>query len=325
MFLPIMIEAGVDSWDGQENANDKAELIRRYGDRLLIYISPPDARALEDVMLYRRGGTLSFSQFKPGTRMIFNMNAENQRLDPALYELTRVGCAGSEAEMLEHTRRCTQEAAAMDTIPVPNGIFRLKRPKPACSATFRAGITSWPGKSFRLAMDDGDLLPALCRRRNRLLGQGRRGCERAAATCACARMSSFGWPPSWTARFQSVTVVLDTLNQLTTVLFAEVGDHPNKPRLVTHRFSFGAIQQPGKPLPAKRHHFTADLVGRKIAWELLARGHHHPYLSYAVQHALLPPGYEASARNGDPGAAQRVRKPRPAVGRRCCSTSPVPM
>ncbi len=94
MFLPVMIQAGVDSWDGQENANDKAELIRRYGDQLLIYISPPDARGLADDQLFGEAERF-LSQFKPGARMILNMNAENQRLDPALYELTRVKCAGT--------------------------------------------------------------------------------------------------------------------------------------------------------------------------------------------------------------------------------------
>ena len=93
MFLPLMIQAGVDSWDGQENANDKAELIRRYGDELLIYICPPDVSELPEEQL--AGCAERFlAQFKPGARMILNMSAENQRLDPALYALTRAGCAG---------------------------------------------------------------------------------------------------------------------------------------------------------------------------------------------------------------------------------------
>jgi hypothetical protein len=93
-FLPIMIEAGVDSWDGQENANDKADLIRRYGERLLIYICPPDTSGLEDTMLYPVAERF-VGQFAPGARMLLSMNAENQRLDAALYALTRIGCAGA--------------------------------------------------------------------------------------------------------------------------------------------------------------------------------------------------------------------------------------
>ena len=40
-FLPLMIDAGVDSWDGQDDANDKFDLIRRYGDRIHILVAPP--------------------------------------------------------------------------------------------------------------------------------------------------------------------------------------------------------------------------------------------------------------------------------------------
>ncbi len=122
------------------------------------------------------------------------------------------------------------------------------------------------GQTFHLAMDDGDHF-SLQILDGEIACWGMVGSAVSARQYLCMRANEFVWMVAFmSGALESVTVVLDTLNSLTTVLSATVGDHAGKPRLVTHRFAFGAIQQAGKPLPAKRHHFSADLVGKKIAW-----------------------------------------------------------
>ncbi len=92
-FLPLMIEAGIDSWEGQENANDKIELLRRYGDRLAMYVCPPDASDLREEELPGVARQF-FDRLAPGARAIFSMTAQNQRLDAQLYALGRRRCGG---------------------------------------------------------------------------------------------------------------------------------------------------------------------------------------------------------------------------------------
>jgi hypothetical protein len=122
------------------------------------------------------------------------------------------------------------------------------------------------GKSYRLAMDNGDSY-TLHLVDGETAYWGMVGQTVTAQHYLCMRANAFVWMVTFMdGAFSCVTVVLDTLNQLTTVLFASVCDYANKPRLVSHRFAFGAIEEPGKPLPAKRHHYTAALAGKKIAW-----------------------------------------------------------
>lgn len=63
-----------------------------------------------------------------------------------------------------------------------------------------------------------------------------------------------------------LTLVLDLENTLVTMHVAKQGGMPGRPRMVQADIVFGAIKLPEKSIPRKRHSYTADLVGKKIAW-----------------------------------------------------------
>ena len=63
-----------------------------------------------------------------------------------------------------------------------------------------------------------------------------------------------------------VTLVLDEENSLVTMAISRIGLYPSRPRLAKVEFIFGAIRVPNEPLPYKRHHYTNELVGKKINW-----------------------------------------------------------
>lgn len=54
-IMPLIIEAGFDAWEGQDSANDKAAIMREYGDKLAqctLYVIPPewtDEEAVADI------------------------------------------------------------------------------------------------------------------------------------------------------------------------------------------------------------------------------------------------------------------------------------
>ena len=64
-----------------------------------------------------------------------------------------------------------------------------------------------------------------------------------------------------------ITLVLDLENNLVTMVMANKGVYPARNRLTTHQIVFGAIKIPGESLPMVRHGYTAELVGKKIAWQ----------------------------------------------------------
>ena len=73
----------------------------------------------------------------------------------------------------------------------------------------------------------------------------------------------------WFAHFMyekdtCLSVVIDTENNLVTILKAQVGKFKNRPSLVSHKFSFGMIKVENEQ--TLRHGFTDDLVGKAIAW-----------------------------------------------------------
>ncbi len=62
------------------------------------------------------------------------------------------------------------------------------------------------------------------------------------------------------------TMILDLESSLVTLHIAKQGGIPNRPRMVQTEIIFGAIGQPGRPLPVRRHGYTAELVGKKVNW-----------------------------------------------------------
>ena len=65
---------------------------------------------------------------------------------------------------------------------------------------------------------------------------------------------------------RGITIILDLEHNLLTVVKAFQGVSRRFPDLVTNDIQFGAIKVDGQELPLKRHGFTSDLVGKRIAW-----------------------------------------------------------
>lgn len=65
-------------------------------------------------------------------------------------------------------------------------------------------------------------------------------------------------------------MVWDTETRLVTAVFAWDHLYPQYPRLVTSRACFGAENREGEALPVLRHHYTAELLGRRFLWHYTA-------------------------------------------------------
>lgn len=63
-----------------------------------------------------------------------------------------------------------------------------------------------------------------------------------------------------------IMMVLDLNTNLVTGVFVEQGAVSDFPGLVTRVVRFGAISDGDNPLPTQRHHYTDELIGKKIEW-----------------------------------------------------------
>ena len=60
--------------------------------------------------------------------------------------------------------------------------------------------------------------------------------------------------------------IIDLEQRLVTMARCKVGENPKFPQLVSSKYTFGAIEVEGMPLPFKRHVFTTDLLGTRVQW-----------------------------------------------------------
>lgn len=60
--------------------------------------------------------------------------------------------------------------------------------------------------------------------------------------------------------------VIDLAQRLVTMAVCKIGENPKIPYLVSSKYTFGAIETEGMPLPLKRHVFTTDLLGTRVQW-----------------------------------------------------------
>ncbi len=126
------------------------------------------------------------------------------------------------------------------------------------------------GQNFHLVMDDGNEYVAQFLS-GEVLSWAGRGEAFANHGYQCAKVA----PKTYFVSFfcgsgdtpPCLSVVLDLKNSLVTTVKATVGANPTRSRLTTHQVTFGAIKMQGEPLPALRHSYSADLVGKKIAWQ----------------------------------------------------------
>jgi hypothetical protein len=87
------------------------------------------------------------------------------------------------------------------------------------------------------------------------------------------------------------TFILDTAQDLVTMVLMEEAFDPEHPRLIRTTPFFGAIKVPGKPLSTIRHHLSKRMVGRHIVWHYNdGMSLQHIYYSPTVVRASPGPG-----------------------------------
>lgn len=117
------------------------------------------------------------------------------------------------------------------------------------------------GKEFSLIMDEGETFALSFISDEKLSFDGNE------YSYKCMRANEFVWFVHFMQKKDMCSsLVLDTKNNLVTILNATVGSYKNRPSLVKHEFSFGAIDN-GEALQTLRHGFTDELIGKAIAWK----------------------------------------------------------
>lgn len=173
------------------------------------------------------------------------------------------------------------------------------------------------GKSFDIAFDDGCEMDVSFPSRGKILYSENGGsacletcrCMKAADTAYLVLVERRGAKPR--AGFM---LVLDLESRLVTGNFVQQGAVSSFPGLVTRTVRFGAIRDGDKPLPENRHHFTDELVGRKIEWTYNPDFHIiHVYLTPDSYCFALNPEMrrrtEEARQEQDRGPMRPVREP----------------
>ena len=123
------------------------------------------------------------------------------------------------------------------------------------------------GQTFRLALDFGEKYVLSLLDENTVLW-GELGTAPCAYDYLCMRANEFVWMVTFMEDSKTnTTVVIDTLNNLTTVVWARGGVNKKTPELVMHEFQFGAIEKPGVEVGTQRHGFT-ESNGQSMAMSL---------------------------------------------------------
>ena len=105
------------------------------------------------------------------------------------------------------------------------------------------------GKTFYLIMDEGEEYVAFFKNKEELLFSAH-GEDMKSFSYKAMRANEFVWFAHFMQEKNMCTsLVLDTQNNLVTILNATVGSYKYRPALVKHEFFFGAIKLPGEDLP----------------------------------------------------------------------------
>ncbi len=78
------------------------------------------------------------------------------------------------------------------------------------------------------------------------------------------RMLAYELPSS--GSLTCVVLVIDEDSDLVTRVVTTFGAYPARPNLAKTEYTFGAVKREGKDLAWRRHCFTCELTGKKIAW-----------------------------------------------------------
>ena len=149
------------------------------------------------------------------------------------------------------------------------------------------------GQTFRLALDWGDTYTLVISDKSTVLW-GELGHALSSYDYLCMRANEFVWMVTFMVDdMTNVTVILDTLNNLTTVVTASVGQNKHRPNVVMHDIQFGAIVSPDIEPSVRRHGRSADLVGKKIAWKYspvvtVTHIYHTPFSIRSSVHDMEP-------------------------------------
>jgi uncharacterized protein len=171
------------------------------------------------------------------------------------------------------------------------------------------------GRSFHLVMDSGDEYVASFLD-GTTVAWAKQGDELVPCAYRCARADDQTYFPSFLVHegdhLVCVSLVLDTAGSLVTMVKARVGEYPARPRLTTNQVSFGAIKVPGQPLPSLRHGYSAELVGKKVAWRYSpAVRLTHIYMSERYMRSSLanmPPADEQTTEDQKREIADRAQR-----------------
>ena len=209
-----------------------------------------------------------------------------------------------EIEEGNHIRK--RMTAASEKTPNKDGYFGTERRKPVFEgiSTYRPPLCyELAGQDFHLKMDQTDDIVVkfltkdmleLIRGENRYTEHYE--CAKGADLAYFVNLEITGSDPR-----HNVTLILDLMTRLVTVVDTYVGYKKEYPTMCDHVYDFGAIALPDHPLPEKRHGYTNDLVGKRIQW------HYGP--EFSIIHVYYHPNYVRATFS--PEALARMTPPSP--------------
>ena len=182
--------------------------------------------------------------------------------------------------------------AASEKTPNKDGYYGTESKKPVFEgiSTYRPHLNfELAGKTFHLIMDNsGDVIVKfLTGTLLEYTENGQTHCEPYQCAKGAEKAYFVNFEFSGSEPRTNVTLILDTMTRLVTVVHTQTGYKAEFPYLCDHVYDFGAIETPGFTLPTKRPGYTTDLVGKRIEW------HYSP--EFAIIHVYYHPNYIRAA------------------------------
>lgn len=164
------------------------------------------------------------------------------------------------------------------------------------------------GKSFELVMDTGYVY-ALTFLDRVTLSYGQKGETPAIYSYDCLKADEdtyfINFSISKKAPVSALAIILDMEQSLVTTGFASVDVNPRYPTMPKTEINFGAVRREDGTIPTIRHGYTADMVGRAIAWNYGTSEVVHIYSSERYYRLAVTPEETARRKAADPEAYAR--------------------
>lgn len=167
------------------------------------------------------------------------------------------------------------------------------------------------GKRFELVMDDGyEYGLEFCSKE--ILKYGVLGKEAAEYAYECLKADD----DTYFVNFEvtganpraGLSFVLDMEQSLVTQNYCTVGQNPRYPKMPKPAITFGAIRKEDGSVPALRHGYTEDLVGRSIKWSYGTMAVVHVYSSERYYRLTIPKEAFERLKNENPERYEELRK-----------------